>query len=431
MKQNFFISQLFFALSLVAILVGGCAQGGSGDFFNDQIFNTVVFRPDMSDMQVKVQTALINARNGQRFLFKAGTYQFNSTISMEGKEDIIIEGEGMNNTILSFAGQVVGAEGLKFTGTNDLVVANLTIENAKGDGIKIKDADGIALINVGAVWTGEPGPNNGAYGLYPVTSTNVLIDGCYVRGASDAGIYVGQTSGCIVRNSKVEYCVAGIEIENTSNADVHSNLCIHNTGGVLVFDLPQLPIKNGTKNRVYNNQIIQNDYKNFAPPGNMVANVPPGTGVLLMSAQEVEIFGNQISDNNVMGVGAIAYLTLVALDPTQAYNDAEYDPYSHGIYIHDNNFSRSTQMPTESNAIGVIVQSLFPGGNIPDILYDGYIYPNSTDADRICIQNNGNAAFANLDVQHDFAGISTDASAYQCAQTPIPAPVVSFPRYPR
>ena len=35
--------------------------------------------------------------------------------------------------------------------------------------------------------------------LYPVESTNVLIDGCVAIGASDAGIYVGQSQNIIVQ----------------------------------------------------------------------------------------------------------------------------------------------------------------------------------------------------------------------------------------
>jgi len=32
--------------------------------------------------------------------------------------------------------------------------------------------------------------------------------------------------------------VAGIEIENCTDADVYENISTNNTGGVLVFDLP-------------------------------------------------------------------------------------------------------------------------------------------------------------------------------------------------
>lgn len=51
-------------------------------------------------------------------------------------------------------------------------------------------------------------------------------------GASDAGIYVRQSRDVIVRNSRAEFNVAGIEIENTVNADVYGNTATNNTGGI-------------------------------------------------------------------------------------------------------------------------------------------------------------------------------------------------------
>ena len=140
-------------------------------------------------------------------------------------------------------------------------------------------------------------PTNGAYGVYPVESKNVLIDGVTVSGASDAGIYVGQSDNIIVRNSRAEYNVAGIEIENSTNADVHDNVATHNAGGILVFDLPDLPKIGGHSTRIFNNQIVENDTPNFAPPGNIVANVPTGSGVMLMANKNVHVFGNTFDKN--------------------------------------------------------------------------------------------------------------------------------------
>ena len=89
------------------------------------------------------------------------------------------------------------------------------------------------------------GPENGAYGIYPVQSSHILIDSSVAIGAADAGIYVGQSSQIIVRNSRAEYNVAGIEIENSTFADVYDNVATNNTGGILVFDLPNLEIQGG------------------------------------------------------------------------------------------------------------------------------------------------------------------------------------------
>ena len=79
-----------------------------------------------------------------------------------------------------------------------------------------------------------------------------------MRGASDAGIYVGQSANVVVRRNEAWENVAGIEIENTTGADVYGNRAHGNTGGLLVFSLPELPVKDGRDARVYDNDITDN-----------------------------------------------------------------------------------------------------------------------------------------------------------------------------
>ena len=96
----------------------------------------------------------------------------------------------------------------------------------------------------------SPGPaglhaSNGAYGIYPVESTNVLIDGVKVSGASDAGIYVGQSRA----NHRPQFdcrseCRRDRDREQPRCA-VEDNVATRNTGGILVFDLPDLPVMGG------------------------------------------------------------------------------------------------------------------------------------------------------------------------------------------
>src|SRR4029434_3597221 len=94
---------------------------------------------------------------------------------------------------------------------------------------------------------------------------------CAAMSASDAGIYVGQSTQIVVRDNRAELNVAGIEIENSTHADVYRNTVTNNTGGILVFNLPGLPVKDGRQTRVYSNHIHDNNTDNFAPKGNIVA----------------------------------------------------------------------------------------------------------------------------------------------------------------
>ena len=72
--------------------------------------------------------------------------------------------------------------------------------------------------------------------------------------------------------------------------------------------MPDLPIKEGRLCRVYNNKVIANNHDNFAPKGNIVATVPPGTGVMIMANKEVEVFDNTIEKNQTTGLSVVSYL---------------------------------------------------------------------------------------------------------------------------
>lgn len=180
----------------------------------------------------------------------------------------------MDKTILSFLDQATGSEGLKITKADGIVLEGFTVQDTKGDAIKIQNTNGVTLRDVNTTWTGGAKETNGAYGIYPVSCENVLIEKCEASYASDAGIYVGQSINVIVRNSYAHHNVAGIEIENCINSEVYDNLAENNTGGILVFDMPDLPLADGRNCRVYNNIVRNNNHRNFAPAGNIVGEVP-------------------------------------------------------------------------------------------------------------------------------------------------------------
>jgi len=265
---------------------------------------------------------------------------------------------------------------------------------------------------VRAEWTGGPKDTNGSYGLYPVQCKNVLIEDSVVKGASDAGIYVGQSKNIIVRRNRAEYNVAGIEIENSQDADVYQNTSTNNTGGLLAFNLPDLPVKDGRNARLFENQVYANNTPNFAPKGTMVAKVPAGTGVIILATNHIDVYKNTIKDNATANVSIISYLTT-----GNPMNDPTYDPYSDDIYIHDNTISGGGNNPT-----GRIAEDLAPilGKPLPGILYDGVVDPKKKTA-TICAQNNGGAIFVNYDAGGGLKHLLKNASANNCALPPLTA----------
>lgn len=388
-------------------------------YFILNILLLLIFTPVFAqkDFQKQLQTKLIMAKDGEVVEIAEGTFQLTASLSLDNKKNITIRGKGMDKTILSFKGQIEGAEGFKITNAQNITIENLTVQDTKGDGIKTQMVEGIIFKAVKTEWTGKPNKKNGGYGLYPVQCTQVLIDGCVAIGASDAGIYVGQSKDIVVKNSKAYHNVAGIEIENSINADVFDNESYMNTGGVLVFDLPDLIQKKGGNVRVFKNKIHDNNLPNFAPKGNIVAKVPDGTGILILATNQVEIFENEIINNKSLGTGVISYF--MTENPVK---DESYYPYPTSIYIHDNVYERKMVRPTGKGRMGQMFRfKLKFGKNVPHILYDGIIDPKTKDENgnvkstyKICIKNNKNESFANLDAENDFKNISKEVKNFQC-----------------
>ena len=376
-------------------------------FLSLLMLSSVVFA--QKDIQKKIQTQFIMAENGSTITLDEGSFTFTGSLSLEGKKNITIKGKGKDKTILVFKGQTDGAEGIRVSNAENITIEDLTVQDSKGDAIKTMNVIGITFRNVKTEWTGEPKAENGSYGLYPVQCEKVLIEYCEAIGASDAGIYVGQSKEIIVRKSRAYHNVAGIEIENSINAEVYDNESTENTGGILVFDLPDLILKKGGYTKVYNNNIHHNNFPNFAPKGNIVGKVPDGTGVLILAANHVDIFDNQIINNKSMSVGVISYFTT-----ENKIKDKEYYPYSEAISIRNNVFERKKTRATNKGRFGQIYRfKLRFGKNVPHILWDG-IVDNKNPNSVICIKNNKNESFANMDVEHDFKNISRDASKYEC-----------------
>ncbi len=335
------------------------------------------------DAYAELQTRLQDAKPGDVIEIGAGTFDFTEGLSLD-VNDVTVRGAGIDQTVLSFKGQKGAGEGLLVT-SDGVTLTGFTMQDTKGDGIKSKGADNITYKDLKVEWTGGPKAENGAYGVYPVESENVLVDGVTVSGASDAGIYVGQSNNIIVRNSTAEYNVAGIEIENSTNADVHDNIATHNAGGILVFDLPDLPKIGGHSTRIFNNKVVANDTPNFAPPGNIVANVPTGAGVMLMANQNVHVFNNEFDKNGTTHVLIYSY--------SFEFTDDRYNPLPRDFVIRDNTYGEGGNDP--KGRLAPLAAAV--GGKLPAIVWDGInTYAGKTEDVRIAIREKPEVGFLNF-----------------------------------
>ena len=413
------------------IITNGCDMKYFKSFVLFQIFVVFGFAEFERDLQLK----LILAEPGDTIKLESGLFPILGTLSMEGKQDIVIKGSGINGTILSFTNQVEGAQALSITNCNNIILEDFTIQDAKGDAIKCQYVNGLIFRRIKTQWLGGPSTQNGAYGLYPVQCEDILIEHCVSIGASDAGIYVGQSNNIVVRYCEAFENVAGIEIENSIKADVYGNNVHDNTGGILVFDLPDLIVKDGRQIRIFDNIVKENNLDNFAPKGNIVGKVPAGTGIMVMATEQVEVFKNTIVNNKTAGTTVVSYF--ITEEETK---DTQYNPYTSEIFIHDNVYKRELQLPTLDHDIGILLFTHF-FRNIPDIIYDGmpdpkYFDKNGLipDSKRLCIKNNYNASYLNLDISINFeswyspflAEFNVDKKECDCYQNPLPAVKLPF-----
>jgi parallel beta-helix repeat protein len=358
-----------------------------------------------------VASAIAQAQPGTTFAFGASRFRFTNSLQV-GADGITIRGAGREATTLDF-GNTVGPEGIGAEGVSGFTVQDLGVVDVAGNGIKVTNGDGVTFRNVKTWWTSTDLSTHGGYGIYPVLSSNILIEGCYAEGASDTGLYVGQSENIVVRDNEATGNVAGIEIENSVAADVHGNNVHGNSGGILAFNLP-LPVQPASNRvRIFENTIVDNDGANFAEAGNVVALVPSGTGVIVLANRDVEIFGNTFRNNGTVAVAIANYGVTGETSPP------EFDPFPARVHVHGNTFENNGTAPDPESMLGSVLDAMMGAERIPDQAWDGAVPEGQsagTNPLQICI-GAGGTSFVNL---NGFVSPDTDPTAFQCALEPLP-----------
>ncbi|MCX2976316.1 parallel beta-helix domain-containing protein [Candidatus Marimicrobium litorale] len=416
-------SGIFLAVALT--LLTACSDGNSGGSGlsgaagNDDGSEDNIVRVEAGEnFQSRLLEALISAQPGDIVEIPEGVFNLTSALSLD-VDSVTIRGQGHDKTILDFGGQLSGGESVLVT-SNNVTLEDFAVIDAPSDGVKFKLSNGATMRGLRVEWTCGACEENGAYAIYPVQTENVLIEDSIAIGASDAGIYVGQSNKIIVRRNQVSLNVAGIEIENSTNSEVYDNRAENNTGGILVFDLPNLPIE-GERTRVFNNEIINNNTPNFAPEGNIVGIVPSGTGVLIMAFSDVEVTGNNIVGNQSTAIVVVDYAI-----SGETTDDANYDGTPRRVYIHDNTYDNNAYDPQD---LADTIAQLFAGEEeLPQVVYDGLGESEGlfTDADRICVDEDPSIGRGVLFSPID--GLpSVDQSFFDCAHASLPEVVLDTP----
>lgn len=273
------------------------------------------------------------------------------------KEDVVIDYNDI--TLLGIpneAGEwpIIEGEGFRSDGViasgNNFEMAFFQVKNFTSNGVLVEGVTNVYLHDLYI-------ENTGVYGVYPVRCTDVLMERIEGTLVNDAAIYAGKSENVIIRDSVVYGNVIGIEVENTVNSEIYNNHAYDNTVGIFVDLLPQLPSKVSLYTKVHNNITENNNGENFGTPGTAVALIPPGTGMLILGADHVEVYDNVIRGNKSVGL-AVFNLTI-------GFSKDEIDvgPNPEHIYAHGNTY--------ENNGFDAdkFVRDLLGGGF--DIVWDG------------------------------------------------------------
>lgn len=268
-----------------------------------------------------IQEAVKKARPGDLIRVYPGMYM--ETVYID-KDNITFQGIIENGEWPVLDGKKELNDAFLYSG-NGIQIENFKIINYKGNGIMGQAGNNFVLRNNWII-------DAGVYGIFPQYGKNGLIEHNVLTGIEDAAIYVGMCDNIDVKYNEVFGNVAGIEIENSRHCLVESNKVYNNTGGILAFITPGLPIKTTYDVIIRNNFVSDNNHENFGAPGSIVSGIPPGTGILIMAADDVIVENNIISGNDNAGI----IITDFENGGAEASNDPDSEPNPDRIIILDN-----------------------------------------------------------------------------------------------
>lgn len=364
--------------------VPGSGSGGTPatGMLPDAQRSTTIIQPGPNATRDMLEAA-VGALPGATIEFACGFFDLSSTLLLTHTEDVKIKGCGVDGTVLSFRNNTTSPEGILADNVRGLIIEDLTVADSHGNGIELRSVEHATIQRVRAFWSTGGGATSdtpinesnytegvmdvdctdppsqdpdvaenqggdisspdytpskaaGRYGVYPVKSQHILITETESIGASDAGIYVGQSSNAIIEKSRAAYNVFGFEIENVQGGEYRDNLAECNTGGFLVYDLDGLT-QYGSRTRMFNNISRNNNTYNFSA-GGIVSQIPPGSGMITLAYDQIDVFDNEFTNNDTAGIIHVSYAIFPEGDRP---SDRKIDFYTEGLHLYRNSFTNS------------------------------------------------------------------------------------------
>jgi parallel beta-helix repeat protein len=283
-----------------------------------------------------LQDAVDAAVAGGKLLIGSGDYEEEVVVATDNLQLVGCGGATDERPTITPPALPVTNRGIFSANTDGVLYQSLEPNGHASDGIFVTGAAGVTFRDIIA-----DGEFASTYSVFPVESTDVVVEASEVTGVIDAGIYVGQAIGCTVRYNRVYGNIAGMEIENSDGCDVYGNLATGNNAGILVFELTAPALQLSQNHVISHNVSSNNNFDGAIVAPGIIALVPSGTGYLVISTDTTDFHHNLARNNGSFG---FAFLDQLAVNGLAAPDPAPFNPPSvnqkaEGCTIRDNNFA--------------------------------------------------------------------------------------------
>jgi parallel beta-helix repeat protein len=293
-----------------------------------------------------LQAAVTAATSGDKLLIASGDYVEEVQVTTSDLALVGCGGATDDRPRVVAPAVEVSGRGIDANGVDDLTFQSLSVFGQENDGLRVTNSDNVVFRDIVA-----DGNLESAYSVFPRTCNNVLIELCKTTRVNDAPLYVGQSSGIIVRHNEVRDSVAGIEIENCANAQVYGNFSTNNTAGLLVFKDGSLPVQLSQCHAVHHNVMEANNTPNFG--SGTVAQVPAGTGILVVSNDTTPFHHNIARNNRTFGFILVDQV-IAEFGPPFSADQAPEQNFVYSNIFTDNGFD--PDFPLDGDAITLITE---------------------------------------------------------------------------
>jgi parallel beta-helix repeat protein len=308
-----------------------------------------------------IQAAIDKAIPGDTIEVMPGSYNEqiivdvdNLTLRAAGESDQperegadIVPADGSRRPLLD--GKRNLSDGIILSG-KDFRLEGFDIKDFTANAIFVQYARGLTLMDLRL-------EKSGRYGLHTINSRNVTIEHIRASGMGEAGFYFHSSSDIQMRACETDANVVGINVENCLHITVEANSIHDNTCGVLVSAVPTDVSTVAKYCRITGNRILNNNAKNVSELGTLIAEVPQGIGILVLGADNTEVYGNEVGGNTSYAVGVLGYHSFsgsgikIGIESVPENN-----------FIHDNVYSDNGNSPDS-----LVIKAGFKGA---DLIWD-------------------------------------------------------------